>query len=366
MANYDINYDDSRFKTVEAEKTVALNEMEKTYAGMIDNSDKYYQQQIDASKQWADKQSQLQQDRTDFAVEQIEQQKDQAHKDYIKEQAGAYVDWRKQSNEYGVESEQMASAGLTNTGFSESSQVSMYNTYQNRVATARDSYNRAVLNYDNAIKDARLQNNAALAEIAYNALQAQLELSLQGFQYKNTLVLAKADKKAELDKEYYNRYQDVLAQINQENALAEEIRQYNEQMAFEREQFAFQKQQYEDAQAKKKKSGGGGGSRSSGTQTTVTKTDNGSTGNSGEMYVVNSPLTPEGAAERVAKGEYNATVVGNQIHLSKNPDYHPGQASLDKYTSLKYSNVINAINNAKKEEEKKGNSTSKNLASYLK
>ena len=31
----------------------------------------------------------------------------------------------------------------------ESSKVSMYNTYQNRVATARDSYNRAVLNYNN-------------------------------------------------------------------------------------------------------------------------------------------------------------------------------------------------------------------------
>ena len=48
--NYDINYDDSRFQKVESEKTAALNEMEKTYGGMINNSDKYYQQQMDASK----------------------------------------------------------------------------------------------------------------------------------------------------------------------------------------------------------------------------------------------------------------------------------------------------------------------------
>lgn len=333
MANYDINYDDSRFKTVEADKTVALNEMEKTYAGMIDNSDKYYQQQIDASKQWADKQSQLQQDRTDFAVEQIEQQKDQAHKDYIKEQAGAYVDWRKQSNEYGVESEQMASAGLTNTGFSESSQVSMYNTYQNRVATARDSYNRAVLNYDNAIKDARLQNNAALAEIAYNALQAQLELSLQGFQYKNTLVLAKADKKAELDRDYYNRYQDVLAQINQENALAEEIRQYNEQMALEREQFAFQKQQYEDSKAKKKKSGGGGGGGGGGGSTPLVvdkdddegvKSSNGTSGLPKEtaqsILNLGGPYSADTVAKKVASGEVTQTTSksGNTVFKSNN------------------------------------------------
>lgn len=269
MANYDINYDDSRFAKVEGEKKVALNEMEQTYSGMIEKSDKYYQQQIEASKQWADKQSQLQQDKTDFAIKEINQNKEQAKKDYIKEQQGAFVDWRKQSNQYGAESEQMASSGLANTGFSESSQVSMYNTYQNRVATARESYNLAIQNYNNAITEARLQNNSILAEIAYEALQKQLELSLQGFQYKNTLIVDKADKKMEINNEYYNRYQDVLKQINTENALAEEIRQYNESLAEEKRQFneqmAFEKMQYADSQAKKSSGGGGrGGSSSSG------------------------------------------------------------------------------------------------------
>jgi hypothetical protein len=227
MAEYDINYEDERFQQVESDKTSALSNLEKTYADMVNNTDKYYQDQINASQQWADKQSQLQQEKTDFTIEQIEQQKAQAQKDYTKEQSGAYVDWRKQSNEYGTEAEKMASAGLQNTGYSESSQVSMYNTYQNRVASARESYNQAVLNYNNAIKDARLQNNAALAEIAYQALQTQLELSLQGFQYKNNLVLEQTNKKMEADQMYYNRYQDVLEQINRENAVAEEVRQFN-------------------------------------------------------------------------------------------------------------------------------------------
>ena len=138
------------------------------------------------------------------------------------------MDWQKQSGEYGVNAEQMAVQGMGGTGYSESSQVSMYNTYQNRVATARESYNRAVLNYDNAIKDARLQNNAALAEIAFNALQKQLELSLEGFQYKNSLITAKTDKEMEVDNQYWGRYTDVLDQINTENALAEEQRQFNQ------------------------------------------------------------------------------------------------------------------------------------------
>ena len=240
--NYDIDYNDTRFGKIESDKKQALTELEQTYSGMIGNTDQYYNEQIQASKDWANKQQQIQQENTDFAIEQIEQQKDKANKDYLKEQSGAYVDWQKQSNKYGTNAEQIASAGLSNSGFSESSQVSMYNTYQNRVATARESYNNAVLNYNNAIKDAQLQNNAALAEIAYQALQQQLELSLAGFQYKNQLILEQANKKTELDNIYYNRYMDVLQQINTENAMKEDIRQYKETMAWNTEQAELDRQ----------------------------------------------------------------------------------------------------------------------------
>ena len=244
QTNYDINYDDERFTQVEADKQQALTDLENTYSGMIGESDKYYQAQIDAAKQWATTQGKLQQEQTDFAIEQIEQQKDQAHKDYVKEQSGAYVDWQKQSNQYGVAAEQQAAAGMAGTGFSESSQVSMYNTYQNRVATARESFNQAILNYNNAIKDARLQNNSVLAEIAYQSLQQQLALSLEGFQYKNNLILEQTNKKVEMDNMYYNRYLDVLNQINTENAMAEDIRQYEQNYAFSVQQFNEQIRQF--------------------------------------------------------------------------------------------------------------------------
>lgn len=243
--NYEVNYEDERFAQVESDKQEALTDLEQTYGGMIAESDKYYQAQIDASKEWADKQSQLQQEQTDHTIDQIDQQKDQAHKDYLKEQSGAYVDWKKQSNQYGTEAEQIAAGGLTNTGFSESSQVSMYNAYQNRVATARESYNQAVLNYNNAIKDAQLQNNSVLAEIAYEALRQQLELSLQGFQYKNNLILEQANKKVEMENIYYNRYMDVLNQINQENALAEDVRQFEQNYELQTKQFEEEKRQFE-------------------------------------------------------------------------------------------------------------------------
>lgn len=235
--NYDINYNDERFKTVESDKQNALNQINNTYNNMINQSDKFYQDQINAANDYAQKQSEIQQANTDFAIEKINQQKEETRKDYLKEQTGAYVDWQKQSNQYGANAEQMAAQGLTTTGYSESSQVSMYNTYQNRISTARDSYNRAVLNYDNSIKEAMLTNNAALAEIAYNALKNQLELSLQGFQYKNTLLETQINEQQENEDRYHQRWQDVLSQMNTENALKEEVRQYNEKMAEEVRQF---------------------------------------------------------------------------------------------------------------------------------
>ena len=276
--SYEIDYNDPRFQKVEADKKQALTESENLYGGIVNNTDKYYQAQIDASKDWADKQTQLQQEKTDFAIEQIEQQKDQAKQDYTKEQSGAYVDWQKQSNAYGANAENQASMGMTNTGYAESSQVQMYTAYQNRVASARESYNRAVLNYNNAITEARLQNNSILAEIAYTALQQQLELSLQGFQYKNDMLINKLNTKLEIDQMYHQRYQDVLNQINTENALAEQVRQFNESLAEDRRQFdasyALQQAQFsfQKSQAAAKSSG----SKSSGGSTKSSKKSSGS------------------------------------------------------------------------------------------
>lgn len=220
--NYDINYNDKRFTEVEADKKAALNEVDATYGNMISQSDAYFKKQIDAANAYAEEQKRIQQQQTDFAIEQINQQKAQTTKDYTREQSGAYVDWQKQSNEYGVNAEKEAMIGMANTGYSESSQVSMYNTYQNRVATARETYTRTIANFDNAINEARLQNNAALAEIALNAMQAGLELSLEGLQYKNNLITAKLEQKQSVNNNYYARYQDVLEQINREQEAIRE------------------------------------------------------------------------------------------------------------------------------------------------
>lgn len=240
--NYSVDYNDERFGKVESDKEQALTKNEQLYGDIIGDSDKYYKDVSDALQQQADKQAQIQQENTDFIIEKIEQQKEQAQKDYIKEQSGAYVDWQKQSNQYGVNAEKMASAGLWGTGYSESSQVAMYNQYQNRIAIAREALSQAKLNYDNGIKEAMLQNNAALAEIYGNLYVKQAELALEGALHTEQLKIDKLNRETEIDNIYYNRWQDVLNQINTENAMAEEARRFDKNIEFQAEQAELDRQ----------------------------------------------------------------------------------------------------------------------------
>lgn len=277
-----VNYDDERFTEVESQKSAALKDLDKTYDDMVDSSQKGYNDQIQASKDWVDKQTEIQNENTDFAIEQINQQKDQTKKDYLKEQSGAYKDWQKQSNKYGAEAERQASMGMANSGYSESSQVAMYNNYQNRVAAAREVYSRAVLNFDNKITEAKLQNNALLAEIAYEGLREQLSLGIEAMQYKNSLLIQKTSEKRAINTDYYNRWKDVLSQINTENAQAEQKRQFDANMAFQREQFEWQKAQAD-------KSSGGGSS--------IKKSSSGSSGKAtvNKSSSSNSKISTKGA-----------------------------------------------------------------------
>lgn len=228
---------DYRLTNVTNEKNSALNEMNNTYNSMINSSQQYYDNLINNSKDWTNKQQAIQQANTNWAVDKINQQKEQAEKDYIKEQKGAYTDYQKAIDEYGVNAEQRASTGMNNSGYTETAQMMAFNSYQNRYASAREDYNKAVLNYDNGIKDAMLQNSSSLAQIAYEGLQSQLELALQGFQYKNELLQTQFNNKMSIESLYETKYNNVLNQINEENRLAEERRQFNAQLAENRRQF---------------------------------------------------------------------------------------------------------------------------------
>lgn len=210
---------------IKAQQSDELKAVNNTYNPMIKNSDKFYNQQIKAAKDYQKTQTDIQNQMTDQVVKEINQNKEYQRQDYLKEQKGAYADWQKQSNQYGANAE--ANAKMINSGYAESSQVQMYTAYQNRVATARQTYTRAITDYDNKIADARLQNNAKLAEIAYTTLQKTLELSLQGFQYKNTLLQQRLGERQKVKDRYYTRWSDLRSYLLQKAQFEEQKREFN-------------------------------------------------------------------------------------------------------------------------------------------
>ena len=267
-----VNYNDERFQQVEDEKQEQLNQYNQTYDNLIAEREDLTNQQQGLVDQWQQTQSENLDKQFQFQQDLINQQKAETEKAYEKEAKSAYTDYQKEVDRYGVSREQQVANGLGNTGYSESSKVSMYNTYQNRLATARESMDKAYLEFDNAIREAQLTNDVTKAENALTALEQKLNISLEAFNYKDTATQNKLNWQQQINSDYYNRYQNVLNQINYENEQAEAIRQYNEQMKFQQEQLEYQKEQDRIAQQQWEKeyalaqsqanSGGNGGSGS--------------------------------------------------------------------------------------------------------
>ena len=223
--NYAVDYDDKRLTDIKAEEQTVIQDNKDMYGEMVGDIETQYKGVADQVQKNAETMIQTQNENTDFQVKLIEQQKEQAQNDYIKEQSASYVDYQKQVNQYGVNAEQMAMQGLSNSGYSESSKVAMYNQYQNRVAVARETLSKVQMNYDNNIQQAILQNNSTIAQIQSEASLKQAEILLESFNMKNSLLQQQADRELQIKSMYQDKWQSELSQINTENALAEQVRQ---------------------------------------------------------------------------------------------------------------------------------------------
>lgn len=151
-----------------------------------------YQQMIDSADSYAKQQSDIQNQMTEQTINEINQNKDRTERDYVREQKGSYADYQREIDKYGANGEQIVSSGLAGSGYQESTKVNAFNTWQNRIMVARDSFNQAMTDYNNQIANARLQNSAKQAEIAQQALQQRLSVTLQMLQYQQAQEKARA------------------------------------------------------------------------------------------------------------------------------------------------------------------------------
>ena len=246
---YNVNYDDERFKQVENEKQSELDKYNQTYDNLINERNNFTNQQQQLVDQWENTQKDIANQNLQYQKDLIEQQRNKTEKEYQNEAKASYIDYQKEVDKYGVSRENVTANGLSNSGYAESSKVDMYNTYQNRLATARKSLEDAGIEFDNAIREAQMSNNETLAQNALTALQNKLNIALEGFNYKTEQENNRLNWNNTINNNYYNRYKDVESQINYENETAEKIRQYNENMAFQKEQQRLEQQRWEQEMA---------------------------------------------------------------------------------------------------------------------
>lgn len=209
--------EENKIKQVDTIFDTAMSEANKIYGegGAADTLVNTYQES----------QNQLIKQQDDYLVSRLDQQKKQAEQSYTQEQSAAYSDYQKQVDPYGVQAEQLAASGLSDSGYAESLKTQAYVAYQNRVAVARQAYQQAVVDFNNAFTEAKMQNDSQRASLAYQVLQMQFENMLSGFTYNYQLRMDKANaliNVADATGDYQSLYEMVYADLEKNYNNSEE------------------------------------------------------------------------------------------------------------------------------------------------
>lgn len=146
---------------------------------------------------------------TEMNVAELERNKEQIDKDATKANRALYTEYRKASNPYGANAEQLASQGLANSGYAESTQANLYNTFQRNVTDTLNNARELKSNFDFEINKARQTGDITLAQNALAIYQQKMQLLTQEYELKNNR-----------EQFLYQKEQDALAQSNWEKEYA--------------------------------------------------------------------------------------------------------------------------------------------------
>lgn len=142
-------------------------------------------------------------------------QKQKAEQAYTQEKSSAYTDYQKQVDPYGVQAEQLASSGLSNSGYAESLKTQAYVSYQNRQAVAYQSYQDALVSYNNAFTEAKMQNDSQRASLAFQTFQMQLEAVVSMITNGNSNLVETANNLMGYAKDSPQKWTEVLSYLGQ-------------------------------------------------------------------------------------------------------------------------------------------------------
>ena len=227
---------------------------------------------------------------TQMNVDALEKNKAEIDQQADKVNQGLYTEYKKATNPYGVNAEQLYARGLGNSGYAETTQTNLYNTYQKNVTDTVNNAQKLKSDFDFQISQARQNGDITLAQNALQIYMQKMQLLTQEYELRNNreqyLYQKEQDalQQSNWEKEYayqqerdavsdnqwqqsfdYGKSRDQIAdnqwqQTFDYNKSRDEVsdRQYAEQMAYQRERDAVADSQWakEYALSSRKASGG--------------------------------------------------------------------------------------------------------------
>lgn len=227
--------EDERLAQIEKAKLEAINQSNNTFNQMNQDNQTMLDQNINYAEQFEKTQNETLDKQLDFYKQNIDKQKQDAQKNYETEALRAENDFVSYTNPYGYQAEMMASKGQLQSGISQTAQLGGYNAYQNRLATANKAMQDAFTQYDLDMNEAIINNDVQKAQNALAKLEMILGYQQNFYDTKNQIAQSQLSNNQALDESYYGRYMDMINQINTEKQREEAIRQFEAQLAYQKE-----------------------------------------------------------------------------------------------------------------------------------
>jgi hypothetical protein len=269
-----------------------IDKLTKNQSAMLDNA---LNQQNDIVNQ-----------QTQMNIADIERNKQKLDEDVTKTNKALYKEYQKQVNPYGANAERLASQGLLNSGYAETTRTNLFNTYQQNVTDTLNTARTLKADFDNEILKATQTGNIAKAQNALELYKQKMQLLTQEYELKN-----------DREKYLYQKSQDALTQANWQKEYERQLQRDAEQNRQYREQFDYQRQrdeiadsqwerQYElskKASASSSSSRSGSSSRSSsGSSSSEVSINPNNTANTDVTYKVANSVTPINSTPSLVTG----------------------------------------------------------------
>ena len=155
------------------------------------------------------KQNEITQKQTQLNIDELNREKNKIDTDVNKTTSGLYTEYQKQANQYGVEAERQAKLGLANSGYSETAQTNLYNTYQKNITETLNNARDLKADFDFQISKAQQTGDITKAQNALEIYKSKMQLLTQEYEFKNNR-----------EQFLYQKDQDKLAQSNWEREYA--------------------------------------------------------------------------------------------------------------------------------------------------